>query len=86
MMNMTKGFANRSVDMNRTLRSVDSTGIPSIPHEKNSIFKTQRNKIELHFRMTGEYILLCVYCYECIGCNKTTHLLIQKKLNLLTGK
>jgi hypothetical protein len=59
MMNMTKGFANQSVDMNETLYAVDSTGIPRIPHKKNSIGKTQRNKIELHFRMIGEYIMSC---------------------------
>jgi hypothetical protein len=86
MMNMTKGFASQSVDMNKTLHAVDSTGIPSIPHEKNSILKTQRNKIELHFHMISEYIFLYFYCYKCIGCKKSTGLLIQRKLNLSTGK
>jgi hypothetical protein len=81
-MNMTKGFANRTVDMNKTLHAVESTDIPSIPHEKNSILKTQRNKMELHFRMIGEYVALYFYCYECIGSKKSTCLLFQSKLNL----
>lgn len=77
MMNMTKGFTNQRVDMNKTLHAVDSTGIPSIPQEKNSILKTQRNNIELHFRVIGEYIVLYFYCYECIGFKKSTCILFQ---------
>lgn len=86
MMNMTKGLANQRVDMNKTLHAVDSTSIPSIPHEKNSVLKTQRNNIELHFRVIGEYTVLYIYCYKCMGFKNSTCLLIHNKLNLLTGK
>jgi hypothetical protein len=63
MMNVTKGYANQSVDFNEKLYAVDLTGIPSIPDKKNSILKRKRNKIQLNFHMIGEYIVLYLYCY-----------------------
>jgi hypothetical protein len=52
-MNVSKGYANQSVDLNEKLYAVDLTGIPSIPDKKNSILKRKR-KIQLNFHMIGE--------------------------------
>jgi hypothetical protein len=53
MVNLTKGYANQSVSANETLYAVESTGIP---HKKNSMGKSPRKHIEIHFHMIGELI------------------------------
>jgi hypothetical protein len=72
MMNITKGFSNRSIAMNETLYATDSKYL-SI-HGKKAVERKQGNKIELHFHMIGEFIDF-YYSYY-VGCNKSTCLLI----------
>jgi hypothetical protein len=59
MTNLTKRFTKQNVGMNETLCATDSAGIPC---KKNVIGKKQGNKIELHFHVIGELVLMKEVC------------------------